>query len=166
MQEHSHTGVIEAPDKVHELTAETLKAIAGDDTPDTVKVFNLLKAIENMVRLRAADDPYLLEIGDKANAIAMAFEERQETTKKALEALERLIAELREAEKQRDETELSAEAFAVYWLLQREGIAQAGAVARAAAEAFVRHPHWATSSHQEQEVRKALYKALIRCGPR
>jgi type I restriction enzyme R subunit len=32
------------------------------------------------------------------------------------------------------------------------------------AEAFQEFPHWQTSSHQEQEVRKSLYKALIESG--
>ncbi len=68
---------------------------------------------------------------------------------------------MRDAERQRDETELTPEAFAVYWLLKREGIEQAPAVAKAAAEAFEQHPHWHSSSRHEREVRKALYKALI-----
>ena len=38
---------------------------------------------------------------------------------------------------------------------------QAEEVARQASAAFAAHPHWQASSHQEQEVRKALYKALI-----
>ena len=34
----------------------------------------------------------------------------------------------------------------------------------AAAEAFEQNPHWQSSSHQEQEVRKSFYKALISAG--
>lgn len=34
-------------------------------------------------------------------------------------------------------------------------------MAKAAGEAFEQYPHWQTSSHQEQEVRKSFYKALI-----
>ena len=33
------------PAKVHRLTAETLTQIAGNDEPDAVKVFNLLRAV-------------------------------------------------------------------------------------------------------------------------
>jgi type I site-specific restriction-modification system R (restriction) subunit len=53
---------------------------------------------------------------------------------------------------------------AVYWMLKRDGVEKAGEVARAAADAFDRHPHWRTSRHQEQDVRKAFYKALIDAG--
>ena len=28
-------------------------------------------------------------------------------------------------------------------------------------EAFRQYPHWQTSTHQEQDVRKAIYKALL-----
>jgi hypothetical protein len=33
--------------------------------------------------------------------------------------------------------------------------------AQSAAQAFDEHPHWQTSSHHEQGVRRSLYKALI-----
>jgi type I restriction enzyme R subunit len=81
-----------------------------------------------------------------------------------LDELRKLIQEIGQARQQRDDTELSPEAFAVYWLLQRDGITQAGAIAQAAGEAFAAYPHWAVSSHQEQGVRRALYKALIDAG--
>ena len=109
-------------------------------------------------------EPYLISIGDKAEQIAQAFEARQETTQKTLEDLERLLAELRQAQQRRAETELSPEAFAVFWMLQRDGVEKAQDVAQAAATAFEEHPHWQSSSHQEQEVRKSLYKALISAG--
>jgi type I restriction enzyme R subunit len=161
VQQHSHIGVIDHPSETYKLTSETLEILAEEDKPDTVKVFNLLKALEALVRRSAQDEPYLIGIGERAQVIAEAFENRQKTTQEALEELDRLIAELRDAERQRDETELTPEAFAVYWLLKREGIEQAPAVARAAAEAFEQHPHWHSSSRHEREVRKALYKALI-----
>jgi type I restriction enzyme R subunit len=75
-----------------------------------------------------------------------------------------MVAELKEAEDRRKETNLSPEAFAVMWYLERQDIRQAEAVARQAASAFESHPHWQRSSHQEQEVRKALYKSLIDAG--
>lgn len=61
-------------------------------------------------------------------------------------------------------TELDAESFAVYWMLKKEGVEAADDVATAAAEAFEQYPHWQTSGKQEQEVRKAFYKALIDAG--
>jgi type I restriction enzyme R subunit len=164
VQTHTQTGEVHEPGEIHKLTAEALEKIAGSDKPDTVKVFNLLKALEGLVRANAQHEPYLINIGERAQQIAEAFEERQQTTQEALQELEKLLAELKEAEKQRDEAQLSPEAFAVYWLLQKDGVTQARQVAEAAGKAFEQHPHWQTSSHQEQEVRRSLYKAFIDAG--
>jgi type I restriction enzyme R subunit len=164
VQEHSVTTGIEEPGKVQQLDADTLDKMAGAKQSDTVKIFNLLKALHDLVQQESQRQPYLINIGDKAEEIARAFEERQKTTQETLQELERLVKELKEAEKKRDETELSPEAFAVYWFLKREGVSKAQAIAQSAAAAFQEFPHWQTSSHQEQEVRKSLYKALIESG--
>jgi type I restriction enzyme R subunit len=164
VQQHTQTGEIQEPEKVHALNAATLDKIAGAKKPDAVKVFNLLKAVHDMVVEKANQEPYLINIGEKAEQIAQAFEERQKTTQEALEELERLVGELREAERRRQETELSPEAFAVYWMLDRQGVGQAHQVAQSAQAAFAEHPHWQSSSHEEQAVRKSLYKGLIDAG--
>ena len=164
VQEHTDTGTIQTPSKVHRLDSDTLEQIAASDKPATVKVFNLLKAIHDIVERDARQEPYLISIGDKAEQIAEAFEARQQTSQQVLAGLERLRAELRQAQQRRTEMELSPEAFAVYWVLHQDGIEKAQDVAQAAAVAFEDHPHWQSSSHQEQEVRKSLYKALITAG--
>ena len=134
VQQHTEAGTIQTPDKVHRLDSDTLEQIAGSGKPATVKIFNLLKALHDIVERDARQEPYLISIGDKAEQIAQAFEARQETTQKTLEELERLLAELRRAQQRRAETELSPEAFAVYWMLQRDGVEKAQDVAQAAAE--------------------------------
>jgi type I restriction enzyme R subunit len=164
VREHTSTTEIQRPTKLQKLDGETLTALTEADQPDTVKVFNLLKAVDRLTSQEANREPYLFSIGDKAEAIAQAFEDRQMTTQATLEELRRLIQEITEARRERDATQHSAESFAVFWLLKKEGIAQADAVAKAASQAFEQHPHWQTSSHQEQEVRKAFYKALINAG--
>jgi type I restriction enzyme R subunit len=140
VREHTETREIREPGVVYEITADSLEAIANRDQPDTVKVFNLLKAIEQLIADNAAREPYLISIGDKA---------KQEIT---------------DARQERDSAELTPEAFAVYWLLKRDSITGAHAVAEAAGQAFAAYPHWRTSRHQEQNVRRAFYKALIDAG--
>jgi type I restriction enzyme R subunit len=121
VQEHTQTGAIQPPAKVHRLTAETLAQIAGQDQPEAVKVFNLLKAIQQLVEEKAKEQPFLLNIGDKAAEIAQAFEDRQRTTQDTLLELDRIIQELRKAQEERDASDLSPEAFAISWYLQKEG---------------------------------------------
>jgi type I restriction enzyme R subunit len=164
VQEHTESGDIEQPEKFHALTAEALEKIAGSEQPATVKVFNLLKILHELVDKKAGEHPYLISIGERAQQIAEAFEQRQWTAQQALEALEKLIASLKQAEKDRDATRLSPEAFAVYYLLKSEGVAEALKVAKESQKAFEQYPHWQTSERQEQDVRRSLYKALIDAG--
>ena len=164
VQAHTQSGAIEDPTKFHALNAKVLEAIAKQKQSDTVKVFNLLKALANLVNAKAGGEPYLISIGDRAEEIAVAFESRQMTTQQALELLEKLIAELKGAEKDRDATGLSPEAFAVFYVLKTDGVEEPLKAAQAIEEAFKQHPHWQTSEHQEQDVRRAIYKALIDAG--
>ncbi|NLV44623.1 MAG: HsdR family type I site-specific deoxyribonuclease [Candidatus Hydrogenedentes bacterium] len=164
VQEHTETGDIEEPGKFHALSGDALEAIASGNKPDTVKIFNLLKAIHDLVLTGAGEAPYLLSIGEQAEKVAQAFEQRQTTTQQALDLLEKLIAKLRNAEQERKATGLMPEAFAVYYFLQSEEVPNAMTVAREAEQAFKQYPHWQTSAHQEQDLRRALYKALIDGG--
>ncbi|MGH8008489.1 MAG: type I restriction enzyme subunit R domain-containing protein, partial [Candidatus Binatia bacterium] len=164
VRQHTQTDTLHDPLTVYELNPRTLAAIADQDKPDTVKVFNLLKTIDRLIETEAGREPYLFSIGEKAEQIAQAFEDRQKTTQGTLEELRKLIQEINEARQEREATELSAESFAVYWLLKKEGVEQADTVVKAAADAFAQYPHWQVSSHQEQEVRKSFYKALINAG--
>ncbi len=161
VQTHTLTSAIRGPDKAHQLDAKTLEQIAAENQPDTVKVFNLLKNLKELVGQKAGQQPFLVSIGDKAEELARAFEDRQKTTQDTLLGLEKLVEELAEAEQRREQTALSPEGFAVYWLLQRQEIPQALEVARAVAAAFEQLPHWHSSERQEQDVRKEIYKALI-----
>jgi type I restriction enzyme R subunit len=86
------------------------------------------------------------------------------TTQQALDLLEKLIAELKVAEKDRDATGLSPEAFAVFYVLKSDGVEDPLKAAQAVEAAFQQYPHWQTSEHQEQDVRRSIYKALIDVG--
>ncbi len=164
VQEHTESGSIEDPAKFHALNAQALEALAQGNQPDTVKVFNLLKALAALVNSQGSGQPYLISIGDRAEEIARAFEDRQMSAQQALDALDRLIQQIKEAEKERTATALSPEAFAVFYVLKTDGIKEPLTVAKQVEQAFGEYPHWQVSERQEQDVRRALYKALIDAG--
>jgi len=164
VQQHTKTDRVREPGEGHEIDAEALSRLAGEEKPETVKVFNLIKAIHRLVADKEHDQPYLIPIGERARAIAEAFEKRQITSQQALAELEALVGEYREAYAEREQSELSSEGFGVYWLLQREGVAQARDIAQRVAEAFTQYPHWKQNDEQERHVRTALYKGLIESG--
>jgi len=146
------------------LNEQALDLIAGQHDSDTVKVFNLIKVLQNIVQQQSQQSPYLISIGERAEQIAQAFQDRQLTTQQALQQLEQLVAEYKDAEKARQKTDLSQAGFAAYWLLSREGVGQAEAVAREVMEAFKRYPHWRGSGEHERQVRIAITKALVAAG--
>ena len=160
VQEHTKAGVIRDTVAIYEINVETLDKIAQSGKPDTVKVFNLLKSIENKIDRDLARALYLLSIGERAALIAEAFKQRQISTQEALKQLEELIHEINEAEQEQAERNISAEAFAVFWLLRKEGAAKPEAIALEMATVFNRFPHWRTSEQQARDVRRALYGLL------
>jgi len=164
VQEHTESELHDRPAESHVLNAAALEALTNQQKPDTVKVFNLLKALADLVSQQRNAQPYLISIGDRAEEIAQAFEDRQMTTQQALELLDKLVRDLKEAEKARDATGLSPEAFAVFYLLRVEGVKEPLAAARSVEGAFEKFPHWQISGQQEREVRKAIFKALIDAG--
>jgi len=164
VQQHTTTDHVAEPGEGHEINAEALKRLAGEEKPETVKVFNLIKAIHRLVVDKEHDQPYLIPIGERARAIAEAFEKRQITSQQALAELEALVGEYHDAFSKRQESDLSSEGFGVYWLLQREGIDEAQDIARGADSVFSEYPHWRQYDEQERQVRTALYKGLIEAG--
>jgi type I restriction enzyme R subunit len=142
------------------LTPEVLKSLADQDKPDTVKVFNLLIAIRKLVEDKVDRMPYLLSIGERAEAIAEAFEQHLTDAQKALLDLIGVVEDLEKAEELRNKSDLPDEAFATYFFLEGRGIEGAEEIARESSGAFEDNPHWKESTDQERRVRISLYKAL------
>ena len=161
VEEKTHTGEILAPEEVYVLDEGVIDVLADPDKPDTVKVFNLLKVLGQKVKDRSPDAPYLVPIGERAEQIAKAFEDRQLSTQQALEELTSLLNEAREADSSREASDFSVEGFSVFWLLKRIGVADAEPIARSLESVFVDHPYWRQSAEQGRDVRRGLYKALI-----
>jgi type I restriction enzyme R subunit len=162
VQEHTHGGAIRDTLEVYEINENLLERLAQDDTPDTVKVFNLLKSIQDLIARTAHQAPYLLSIGERAEAIVQAYQLRQQATQEALVALEELIREITLAERERSEMNLRPESFAIYWLLNRDAMPNAEWIARQMEDTFKKYPHWRFSSAQERDVRIALYGVLLK----
>lgn len=169
VQKHTATPGVGELTETHVLDIAALLALGSKDAPDTVKVFNLLRALHHLVEEKGREAPYLIPIGERAEAIRRAFEERQVNSRQALAELEALVQSLGEAEEERRQSHLSPEAFAVaWWLRVQKGLAadRAQAIATAVDPLFRQYPHWTVSARQEGDLRRALYKVLIDHGIR
>jgi len=162
VQEHTQAGVIHEVVSIHEINPQTLQKISKSSQSDTVKVFNLLKSIAQKVQSEVAKAPYLFTIGERAEAIAEAFKQRQFSTQEALKQLEELIKEINQAEREQAERGISGEAFATLWILKQGGIsiAEAEKVAGQMVGILAEYPHWHTSDKQARQIRRKLYTLL------
>ncbi|MCL4079011.1 HsdR family type I site-specific deoxyribonuclease [Coriobacteriia bacterium Es71-Z0120] len=163
-QKHTATDAVHEPEATYEIGAGALLAVIKEEKPDTVKVFNLLKDLHRLVEAKGKEQPHLIPIGERAEAIRHAFEERQLNSQQALQELSELVRDLQEAQKQRQESDLSPEAFAVaWWLRVQKGMDAKGSERLAASvePAFKEFPHWAVIEAHERELRKRLYRELI-----
>ncbi|MEJ5251085.1 MAG: HsdR family type I site-specific deoxyribonuclease [Armatimonadota bacterium] len=167
VQKHTSTQAVREPQDTYEIGVGTLLALLQEESPDTVKVFNLLRELYHLVETRGRENPHLIPIGERAESIRRAFEERQITSQQALADLEALLQYLQEAEEQRRQSPLSPEAFTVaLWARMQKGMspAEAEELATRISSVFQQFPHWSISAQQERELRKALYKALKEVG--
>jgi type I restriction enzyme R subunit len=167
VQKHTQGGLIREALQVYGINERTLEEIARTQQPNTVKVFNLLKSVQEEVMREAARAPYLMSIGERAENIAEQFRLRQVSTEQALKQLQDLVNEINAARREQAQRNISAESFTVYWLLSKIGRATPEVAEKAAAEmklVFAAYPHWRTSDSQARTVRTELYKALVNAG--
>ncbi|MBC7185673.1 MAG: type I restriction endonuclease subunit R, partial [Calditrichaeota bacterium] len=172
VQQHSRTDAIREPQVTYEISPGALLALLNEEKPETVKVFNLLKELHRLVADQGRIAPYLLSIGERAEEIRRRFEERLIEAQQALQELEVLVKQLKDAEKERRTREdlashpYAPQAFAVEWWLRTHQVSpeQARQVAQTMESAFAAFPHWLSSRQQESELRRELYKALLDVG--
>ena len=165
VRRHTYSGRIQDTLEVYEINEHLLQRIAASDQADTVKIFNYAKSIQALVEGRAAEAPYLISIGERAEAVILGYQERQLTTQQALARLEEVIQEINTAEVERARTNLPGTAFAVYWTLRREGLPGARQAAERMDGVFEQYPHWQISEGQGRAVRTELYKVLLENPP-
>jgi type I restriction enzyme R subunit len=161
VRQQVETGPIRDTLEVYEINENLLERIAASDQADTVKVFNYVKSIQELLAGKGGEAPYLISIGERAEAVILAYQERQATTQQTLAHLEDLIREINAAEVERAKMNLPGAAFAVYWTLHREGLPNAREAAERMADVFAQYPHYLASKEQKRVVRTELYKVLL-----
>lgn len=161
VKEMTHTGRIMDPEDVYVLDEGIIDMLADTHKPDTIKVFNLVKVLEQQAREKGPQQPYLIPIGERAQQIAEAFEQGLIDARRAVEELTAQLEEAQAAERETHESGMSMEAFSVAWLLNREDVEGALEIGKAMETTFNDHPHWRASHKQQAEVRRELYKHLV-----
>lgn len=160
VQEHISTLGIEEPAELVAITSDTIELIKGLQGGGPRKVINLVKSIERAAQDQS-DDPYLVAMAERARLVQEKFELRQTTTS---EALDQLLAELRDNEARKQEQAakgFDGLTFFVYRTLLGAPIADPEAVSTRIRDAFLAHPNWKTSESALRELRQQVTFALV-----
>ncbi len=160
LQQHTITGQLEIPGAVHSLGPEELAKLKDSDTTDTTKVLNLRKILVTTVQQDGLSKPFLLSIGERAEKLVEAYEDRQITTQQALLDFEKLAREVTEADVERQNLGLDANTFAIYKTVSVVFPGSDRMNAKALNALFEAQPDYRWNKQQESRLRTELYKAL------
>jgi type I restriction enzyme R subunit len=161
LQQHTQSGILEPPTVVYEIGQPQLLALRESSADDTVKVLNLRKLIAAAVENEGGIRPYLLSIGERAQVLAEAYENRQISTKEALERFEALVQETVDANAKRRRLDVDENTFAIYTALQVALPGVEAVQARAINALFRRYPDYKWNTGQESALRAELYRMLL-----
>jgi type I restriction enzyme R subunit len=140
-----------------EATLEALKR----EPPDPNRVINLGRAISCGIFEGDDRQAHLFPIGERAEKVLDAFEDRQITTQDALGELEKLLADLLEARRQQNESGLARNAFAIFWILKQEGVREARSLAVEIDGLFGQFPNYDANVQERRALKAKLYKVLL-----
>ena len=160
LQTHTEGNLFELPDAVYELNETTLKEIAESDASDTVKVINLRKALRQVVTNEGESRPFLIPIGERAEAAAEAYENHQLSTQEALAEFMRSAEEYARAARESQRLDMDENTFAVYTVLRNVIEDVNPEQARAVDQVFAQFPDYRWDDHQQSQLRTMLYRTL------
>jgi len=141
------------------IDENTIEAINAIDDGDATKVINLIKSISKTAE-EHSEDPYLIALADRAQAVQEGFEKRQTTTQEALEDLFEHLKVNEARKKEQAEKGFDALTYFVYRSLLDAGVEEAGMVSEKIKTAFADHPNWQQSEASLRELRQKVTFAI------
>ena len=148
--------------KTVEFDLKTLQALRAADGDDNATVINLVRAIESEAEEKAEQQPVLVDLAKRAEAILEALEQRTISTEKAIVQIESLMEEREQADKARDQLGIDPTTFAVYWHLHGQGFKDALLVAQEVMAARTRYPNHADNEDERRQLKAEIYRSLLR----
>ena len=143
------------------IDEHTLDALAESPGSMRAKVWNLARSLAHAARERREDQPYLIALGERAEQIIEAFDDRQVSTQQALEQLERIVGEFNDARREQAETGFDLRTFTLHRLLAAEGVAESRTFAPRLAALLAGFPNHAVNANDRRSLKASLYKELL-----
>jgi len=143
------------------IDEKTLEALRKPDGSEPARVINLGKSIMQAVTEAGERQPYLVPIGERAEAILESYDDRQIGTQEALKQLEKLLTEYVQASKEREQTGFDLNTFTIYWVLKQAGASEPEKAAPLIDAAFGRFPSYLYNAGHRRHLKAELYKVLL-----
>jgi len=159
VQEHVSGYTGDGPLDPVKIDGNTLELIKRKRGGDGTKVINLVKSIEKTAE-ENSDDPFLIAMAERAQAVQESFEQRQTTT---TDALAKLLTEVESNEARKKEQAakgFDGLTFFIYRTLLDAKVGNAEEVSRKIKTAFVDYPDWKRSEAALRELRKKVTFAV------
>ena len=160
LQRHTGSDPFALPGSIQELNANTLREIKQSYVSTKVKVLNLRKVLHQTVTEESRSKPFLISIGERAEALTEAYENGQLATQEALAAFEKLADEYTEASRERAQMNLDENAYAVYTVLKGFSEDITPERVRALNSVFDQFPDYQWNEHQSSQLRRMFYVTL------
>ena len=160
LQQHTASNPFALPGSIQELDANTLREIKQSYVSDKVKVLNLRKILHKTVTEESRSKPFLISIGERAEALTEAYENRQLITQQALTEFEKLADEYTQASSERAQMDLDENAYAVYKVLEGYTETIRSEQARDLNRVFDQFSDYRWDTHQNSQLRRMFYLTL------
>ena len=143
------------------IEENTLNALKSSDSGEPPKVINLGRSLIGTISEEAEQQPYLIQISERTEAILEAYDDRQLSTQSALEQLARLMEEYLQAKREREKTGFDGNTFALFWLVKQAGADDPVGLAPKLEAAFRKYPNYRDNVDEERELKAELYKLVL-----
>lgn len=160
VREHVQSYGITTTLPVIRIDEGALAALKRADAAGAGRILNLGRSLVQAA-CSGERQPYLVPIGERAEAVLEAYDDRQIGTEAALRQLERLVKDFLEARRASQQSGFDVNAFAIYWTLRQAGVETADAVARQLEAAFQRYPDHRDNADDRRRLKAELYKTLL-----
>ena len=144
-----------------EFDERALAALKQGKGSDHSKIMNLVRALREAAAREGEQQPYLVEIGERAEAVLQALEDRKLSTRDALARLEELMRERLAAEAERGRLGFDARAYAVYLRLKNEELHAPQELTRKLTACVARFPNYGANPEERRQLKAELYKLLL-----
>ena len=160
LQQKTTGGDIEPPGAIHHLGPNELAAIKRSGTSDRTKILNLRKIIAIVAHKEGPTNPILRLIGERAEALAQAYEDRQIETQETLARFEELACQYINSDEERKRLGLNENAFAIFTVLKPYTDKFSTRQAEDLDAIFKDFPDYEWDETQERKLRAKLYKPI------